>query len=194
MGDAHHITDLLRAWSEGDHAALQELIPLVDRELRRLAHAYISRERDGHTLQTTDLVNEAMMRLIDSGKVSWKSRNHFYAIVARRMRQILIEHARSQLALKRGNRPERVTISAAGHLSAEKSQELILLDAALAKLADVDERKSQVIEYRYFGGFTIEEVAGMLEISVSTVQNEWRLARSWLKREMSVETNPGTAV
>lgn len=190
MTSPHEITDLLQAWSNGDADALEQLIPLVDRELRKLAHAYMSRERAGHPLQTTALINEALMRLIDSDQIGWQSRVHFYSIVARRMRQILIEHARSQLALKRGNRAEHIPISAAGQLSAEKSQELILLDAALTKLAELDQRKSQVIEYRYFGGFTIEEVADMLKISASTVQNDWRLARSWLRREMIVETNP----
>ena len=190
MTSSHEITDLLQAWSNGEAAALERLIPLVDRELRRLAHAYMSRERAGHTLQTTALINEALMRLLDSDQIGWQSRVHFYSIVARRMRQILIEHARSQLTLKRGNRAEHIPISAAGQLSTEKSQELILLDAALTRLAEVDRRKSQVIEYRYFGGFTIEEVADMLKISASTVQNEWRLARCWLRREMIVETNP----
>lgn len=189
MADAHEITNLLRAWSNGDAGALEKLIPLVDRELRRLAHAYMSRERAGHTLQTTALVNEALMRLLDSEQIGWQSKVHFYSIVARRMRQVLIEHARSQLALKRGRRADHVPISAAGLLSAEQSQELVLLDAALNKLANLDERKSQVIEYRYFGGFTIDEVADMLQISPSTVQNEWRLARSWLRREILSETS-----
>lgn len=191
MVDAHEITDLLRAWSGGDASALGKLIPLVDRELHQLAHAYMSRERAGHTLQTTALINEALMRLLDSEKIGWQSRVHFYAIVARRMRQVLIEHARSQLALKRGGRAEHIPISAAGQLSDEQSHELVLLDATLNKLAEIDQRKSRVIEYRYFGGFTIEEVAEMLEVSPSTVQNEWRLARSWLRREMLNETNAG---
>lgn len=189
MTDAHEITDLLRAWSNGNPAALEKLIPLVDRELRRLAHAYMGRERAGHTLQTTALINEALIRLLDSDELEWQSRVHFYAIVARRMRQVLIEHARSQLALKRGQRAEHVPISAAGQLSAAQSQELVLLDAALNKLAELDKRKSQVVEYRYFGGFTIDEVAEMLSVSPSTVQNEWRLARSWLRREILSETN-----
>ncbi|HEY3102955.1 MAG TPA: sigma-70 family RNA polymerase sigma factor [Pyrinomonadaceae bacterium] len=189
MADAHEITDLLRAWGDGDAAALDRAMPLVDRELRKLAHAYLARERGGHTLQTTALINEALMRLLNSDKIAWQSRSHFYSIVARRMRQVLIEHARSQLALKRGHRAEHVPISDAGQLSAEQSQELVLLDAALNKLAEIDRRKSQVIEYRYFGGFTIEEVAEMLQISPSTVQNEWRLARSWLRCEILSETS-----
>jgi RNA polymerase sigma factor (TIGR02999 family) len=184
MKTTHEITELLFAWSNGDSEALEKLVPLVDRELRRLAHSYMSKERDGHTLQTTALINEALMRLIEADKMDWQGRVHFYAIVARRMRQVLIEHAREQLTLKRGERAEHVNLSAAGPISTEKSEELLILDAALTKLAEIDKRKSKVVEYRYFGGFTIEEVAGMLDVSPTTVQSEWRLARSWLRREM----------
>ncbi len=190
MTTTHEITELLRAWSNGDSEALQKLVPLVDRELRRLAHSYMSKERAGHTLQTTALINEALLRLIEADKMNWQGRVHFYSIVARRMRQILIEHARQQLTLKRGQRAEHINLSAAGPISTEKSQELLILDAALNKLAEIDERKSKIVEYRYFGGFTIEEVAGMLDISPTTVQSEWRLARSWLRREIMDERDP----
>ena len=185
MTDPHEITDLLHAWNDGDGEALQKLIPLVDHELRRIAHSYMSRERDGHTLQTTALVHEALIRFIQVDTPTWESRVHFYSIVARRMRQILVEHARERLALKRGHRAEHVKISAAGQLSTEKSQELITLDAALTKLASIDERKSRIVEYRYFGGFTSPEVAKMLQVSTATVEREWRLARSWLHREIT---------
>lgn len=188
MTGTHEITELLLAWSKGDSEALEKLVPLVDRELRRLAHSYMNKERAGHTLQTTALINEALMRLIEADKMNWQGRVHFYSIVARRMRQILIEHAREQLTLKRGQRAEHVNPSAAGPISIEKSEELLLLDAALTRLAEFDERKSKVVEYRYFGGFTIEEVARMLEVSPSTVQGEWRLARSWLRREIVGDT------
>jgi RNA polymerase sigma-70 factor, ECF subfamily len=188
MTTTHEITELLRAWSNGDSEALEKLVPLVDRELRRLAHSYMSKERADHTLQTTALINEALMRLIEADKMNWQGRVHFYSIVARRMRQILIEHAREQLTLKRGERAEHVNLSAAGPISTEKSQELLMLDAALTKLAEIDERKSRIVEYRYFGGFTIEEVAGMLDVSPTTVQSEWRLARSWLRREIISDT------
>ena len=184
MTNAHEITELLQAWSKGDALALGKLMPLVDHELRRIAHSYMNREKGGHTLQTTALINEALIRFIESDKINWHSRAHFYSIVARRMRQILIEHAREQLALKRGQGADHVDISAAGQLSIEKSQELVMLDAALIKLAELDESKSRIVEYRYFGGFTIEEVARMLDVSASTVEREWRLARSWLRREM----------
>jgi RNA polymerase sigma-70 factor, ECF subfamily len=190
MPDTHEITELLLAWSNGDSDALEKLVPLVDRELRRLAHFYMSRERPGHTLQTTALVNEALIRLIEADKLTWQGRVHFYAIVARRMRQLLVEHARGRLALKRGERAEHVNLSAAGPISTEKSQELLLLDAALSKLAELEERKSKIVEYRYFGGFTTDEVAGMLSISASTVESEWRLARAWLRREIIGDNRP----
>jgi len=189
MANTHEITELLLAWSHGDPEALEKLVPLVDGELRRLAHSYMSKERGGHTLQTTALVNEALMRLIEADKLNWQGRVHFYSIVARRMRQILVDHAREQLALKRGRRAEHVNLSAAGQLSTERSEELVILDAALTKLAKLDERKSKIVEYRYFGGFTIDEVAEMLGISPTTVQGEWRLARSWLRREVTADIN-----
>ena len=181
----HEITELLQAWSRGDSQALAKLIPLVDHELRHIAHAYMIRERAGHSLQTTALVAEALIRLMEAEKISWQSRTHFYSLVARRMRQILIEHARQQLTAKRGNRAEHIDVAEAVLLSSEASQELIMLDEALMKLAKLDERKAKIVEYRYFGGFTLEEVAGLLGVSPSTVEREWRLARAWLKREMT---------
>ncbi|MDX6497990.1 MAG: hypothetical protein QOG23_1250 [Blastocatellia bacterium] len=187
MEDSHEMTELLQAWSRGESEALARLLPLVDRELRRLAHSYLTRERAGHTLQTTALINEALIRFIEADKIDWQSRRHFYSIVARRMRQILVEHAREQLTLKRGNRAERVDLSVADRLSTETSQELVVLDTALTKLAELDERKSKVVEYRYFGGFTLEEVADLLDVSPGTVEREWRLARSWLRREMTAD-------
>jgi len=185
MPRTHEITELLQAWSRGDSQALSKLIPLVDRELRKIAHAYMSKERPGHTLQTTALVAEALIRLMEAEKISWHSRTHFYSLVARRMRQILIEHAREQLTAKRGNRAEHIDIAEAIFLSSEAAQELIMLDEALMKLAKIDERKAMIVEYRYFGGFTLEEVAELLGVSQSTVEREWRLARAWLKREMT---------
>jgi RNA polymerase sigma factor (TIGR02999 family) len=190
MSQTHKITELLKAWNEGDSQALDELIPLVDRELRKVAHAYMLKEKSGHTLQTTALVNEALMRLLEGEgeNISWQSRKHFYALVARRMRQVLIEHARAKLAIKRGQRPEQIDFDEVIILTTEMSRELIMLDAALKKLAQVDERKAKVVEYRYFGGFTIVEVADLLGIAPKTVEREWRLARSWLKREMTNDT------
>ena len=185
MPRTHEITELLQAWSNGDSQALGKLIPLVDHELRKIAHAYMNRERAGHTLQTTALVDEAIIRLLEGEKISWQSRTHFYSLVARRMRQILIEHARQQLTAKRGNRAEHVDVAEALFLSSEASQEMIILDEVLMKLEKLDERKAKIVEYRYFGGFTLEEIANVLGISPSTVEREWRVARAWLKREMT---------
>jgi len=185
MVNPHEITELLQAWSKGNSQALAKLIPLVDHELRNIAHAYMNRERAGHTLQTTALVAEALIRLIQAESINWQSRKHFYALVARRMRQILIEHARQQLTAKRGNRAEHIDVSAAVFLSSEASEELLVLDEALKKLAKIDERKAKIVECRYFGGFTLEEVAEILSVSPTTVEREWRLARAWLKREIS---------
>jgi RNA polymerase sigma-70 factor, ECF subfamily len=187
MFRTHEITELLQAWSKGDSQALAKLIPLVDHELRNIAHAYMSRERAGHTLQTTALVAEALIRLMEAENINWQSRTHFYALVARRMRHILIEHARQQLTAKRGNRAEHIDITGAVFLSSEASEEMIMLDEALMKLSKIDERKAKIVEYRYFGGFTLEEVAGFLGVSQSTVEREWRLARAWLKREMTTD-------
>ncbi len=188
MMRTHEITELLQAWSRGDSQALAKLIPLVDPELRKIAHAYMLKEKAGHTLQTTALVNEAWIKLIAGEKISWQSRRHFYALVARRMRQILIEHARGQLAAKRGGRAEHIDVADAGFLSFEMSEELIMLDESLTKLGRIDERKAKIIEYRYFGGFTLEEVAELMDVSPSTVEREWRFARSWLKRELTGES------
>jgi RNA polymerase sigma-70 factor (ECF subfamily) len=185
MTNAHDVTELLQAWSKGDSEALNKLVPLVDHELRKLAHSFMSNERVGHTLQTTALINEALIRFIEADKIDWHSRKHFYSIVSWRMRQILVEHARAQLASKRGSRPERVDISVADRLSKEESEEIVILDAALTKLTQLDARKAKIVEYRYFGGFTIEEVAEMLDVSPATVEREWRLARSWLLREIT---------
>ena len=185
MAQTHEITDLLRAWSRGDPEALAKLLPLVDRELKRIAHAYMDNERSGHVLQTTALVNEALLRLIADEPIDWISRKHFYAIVARRMRNILIEYARRRL--RRGQDAEHVDIDDVIFLSKEESKELAMLDEALTELAKIDERKTLVVELRYFGGFTLEDIASMLDVAQTTVERDWRFARSWLKREMTEE-------
>ncbi|HKG47901.1 MAG TPA: ECF-type sigma factor [Pyrinomonadaceae bacterium] len=185
MAHNDQITDLLKAWSRGDHEALAKLLPLVDHELKRIAHAFMLKERVGHSLHTSALVQEALARLIVGDPIDWQSRKHFYAIIARRMRHILIEHARARLAAKRGNRAEHVNVDEVIYLSIEMSEELVLLDEALTKLAGVDERKAMIVELLHFGGFTIDEVAALLELSPTTVQRDWRFARSWLKREIS---------
>jgi RNA polymerase sigma factor (TIGR02999 family) len=185
MIDSHEITKLLQAWSNGDSQAFAKLIPLVDHELKKIAHAYMNEERSSNILQTTALVHEALIRLMEGQTINWQNRTHFYSLVARRMRQVLIEYARHQLAVKRGNRPERVDADEVALMSAEVSQEILTLNEALLKLAEIDDRKCRLVEYRYFGGFTLEEIAAMLEVSPSTVDREWRLARAWLKRELS---------
>ena len=188
MTKTHEITELLQAWSNGDPQALEKLLPLVDHELRKIAHAYMINERAGHTLQTTALVNEALMSLIAGAKINWQSRKHFYSLVALRMRRVLIEHARQQLAAKRGKRAEHVDVDEAILMTDEMSEELLMLDEALTKLNKIDERKARIVEYRYFGGFTLEEIARILETSTATVEREWRFARSWLKREVTGES------
>jgi len=185
MPRTHEITELLQAWSRGDPEALEKLIPLVDHELRKIAHAYMGQERPGHLLQTTALINEALMKLIEGKPITWKDRRHFYSLVAIRMRQVLIEYARKQLAEKRGKRAEHIDVDDAIFLSSEMSEELVLLDAALKKLSEIDERKAKIVEYHYFGGFTFEEIAKILDLAPTTVEREWRFTRSWLKREMS---------
>jgi len=185
MNETHEITDLLQAWSKGDSHALSKLIPLVDNELRKLAQVKMAKERPGHILQTTALINEALMRLIAGKQIDWNSRTQFYGLLAKRMRQVLIEYARKVLAEKRGGRAEHVDVTEAVLLSPEKSEELIRLDELLTTLAKTDELKAKIIEHRYFGGFTVEEVAKILDTSPSTVEREWRFARSWLKREMT---------
>lgn len=185
MSSQNEITNLLRAWSHGDQSAFDRLVPLVDRELRRLAHSYMKKERVGHTLQTTALVNEAFLKLIQESNGEWQDRNQFYGLVARRMRQILTDYARQQLSQKRGARAEHADLNESVHLSDEQSTELVLLDEALKKLGKLNKRQAAVVEYRYFGGFTVDEVAQILGVAISTVEGDWRLARSWLKREIS---------
>lgn len=189
MNKTPEITDLLQAWSSGDSHALSKLIPLVDNELRKLAKAKMAKERPGHILQTTALINEALMRLMVGKQIDWQSRTQFYGLVAKRMHQVLIEYARQVLAEKRGGRAEHVDVTEAILLSPEKSKELIKLDELLITLAKTDELKAQIIEHRYFGGFTVEEVAKILNTSTATVEREWRFARSWLKREIETPSN-----
>jgi len=185
MLTSHEITELLQAWSRGDTQALEKLIPLVDRELKKIAHGLMRNERPGHILQTTALVHEALIRLMQGEKIDWQSRKHFFGIVAWRMRQILVERARQENAGKRGKRAEHVELTDTLVLTPEESEELILLDEALSKLARIDERKAKIVEYRHFGGLTLEEVAEMMNLSKSTIEREWRLARAWLKREIT---------
>lgn len=178
------LTQLLRAWSDGDGAALERLTPLVFDELKRIARRHVDREHGDHTLQATALVNEAYLRLIDAGNVRWQDRAHFFAICARIMRRILIEAARARLADKRGGSALRVTFDD-GMPAVSRESEFIGLDDALNALAVIDERKARVVELRFFGGLSVEETAHVLGISGQSVHRDWRLARSWLLRELS---------
>jgi len=179
------VTQLLRKWNEGDRAALDQLMPVVYQELRKLASGYLREERPDHTLQPTALINEAYLRLVKQDFPEWQSRKHFYGVAAHLMRQILVEHARGRAAAKRGAGAQKLSLDEAPIFSQERAADLVALDDALTALADLDERKARVVELRYFGGLSVEEVAGALDISVATVGREMRMAQAWLRREMA---------
>jgi RNA polymerase sigma factor (TIGR02999 family) len=178
------VTQLLRAWSGGNDAALEQLLPLVETDLRRLARRYMGRERHGHTLQATALVNEAFIRLCDARHLSWQDRAHFLGISARLMRRILVDHARASSSQKRGGGGQRVTLDEALLVSPEPAVDLVALDRALETFATVDARKSRVVELRFFGGLSIQETAAVLQVSEDTVKRDWRLAKLWLRRAL----------
>jgi RNA polymerase sigma factor (TIGR02999 family) len=178
-------TALLQAWTRGDHGAVEQLMPLVQHELRKLARRQMGRERAGHTLQATALVNEVFVRLIDGGRVEWKSRAHFFALAARLMRRILVDSARAHRYAKRGGGAVVLPLDESLVVTAERSREIVALDDALEALAAIDARKSQVVELRYFGGLSVEETAEALHVSRETVLRDWRLARGWLLRELT---------
>ena len=181
----HDVTQLLIAWSNGDKAAFEKLMPLVYDELRRVAKRYMGRERAGHTLQTTALVNEAYLRLIDASQVQWQNRAHFFAVSAQLMRRILVDYARSHNYVKRGGEAHHVPLEKAAVFSAEQAPDLVALDEALASLAAIDPRKSRVVELRFFGGLSVAETAEVLKVSPRTVLSDWSLAKAWLLRELS---------
>ena len=183
----HEITQWLTDWSNGDRSALEKLTPLVYRELHRVAQAYMQGERVGHALQTTALVNEAYLRLIEADRQSWENRAHFYSVAAKLMRHILVDFARSRDRMKRGRGLEQVSLDEALTVRADNTSQLLNLDEALTALSKLDERQSQVVELRFFGGLTEAEIAEVLKVSERTIQSDWRLARSWLLRELSGE-------
>jgi RNA polymerase sigma-70 factor (ECF subfamily) len=185
------VTELLLEWQQGDKCALDKLTPLVYEELRRIAHRYVQRERDGHTLQTTALVNEAYVRLVGGRKIEWQNRAHFFAVTAQVMRHILIDHARRRHYAKRGGEAQQVSFDDAALMSPERAAELVALDEALSELARLDARKSRVVELRYFGGLSLEETADVLEVSVMTVRRDWRAAKAWLYRALSGTKDDG---
>ena len=177
------VTELLTAWSDGDPAALEKLLPLVEEELHRLAHRYMSRERGDHTLQTTALVNEAYLKLVDQ-RVNWQNRAHFFAIAAQIMRRILIDHARKHLGPQRGG-GRVVSLEDVPVMSNDRASELVALEEALEELARLDSRKATVVELRYFGGLGVNEIAAVIKVSPDTVTREWRRAKAFLRRELS---------
>jgi len=184
------ITQLLIAWRRGEKAALEELIPRVEAELRRMARRYMAGERQGHVLQTTALVNEAYLRLVDSEKVNWQNRAHFFAVSAQLMRRILVDYARSRRYQKRGGGARQVTLDEELVSPGEPSRDLIALDDALEALAEVDSRKSKVVELRIFGGLSVRETAEVLEVCEDTVLRDWRLAKHWLRSELTGQAAP----
>ncbi len=185
MAQTHKITRMLREWSDGDQAALEELMPLLYDELHKQARRYLRRERPNHTLQTTALIHEAYLKLIDQN-VNWESRTHFFAVAANMMRRILVDHARTKHREKRGGSKEDLPLDEALLVvSDEKTIDLIALDEALNHLAEIDEQQCQIVELRYFSGLTLEETAAALKISRTTVANDWNLAKAWLHRELT---------
>jgi RNA polymerase sigma-70 factor, ECF subfamily len=178
-------TRLLRAWSDGDRGALDQLTPRIYRELRRIAGRCLHAERPGRSIQTTALAHEAYLRLIDSSRVDWQHRAHFFAVCATMMRHILLDRARRRVAVKRGGAMSRVNLDEIPDLSSRRAGELVALDDALKSLADIDPRKAKVIELRFFGGLAVEETAEVLKVSPDTVMRDWRVARAWLLTELS---------
>jgi RNA polymerase sigma-70 factor (ECF subfamily) len=179
------ITQLLVAWNQGDQDALAQLTPLVYRELHRLAHGYLAGERRGHILQTSALVNEAFVRLIDWQKVEWQDRAHFVGVAATLMRHILVQFAREQQAEKRGGQTIRVSLSEAAAVSTQHNPDLVALDDALKTLEKLDPRQARTVELRFFGGLSLEESAEVLHVSLSTVRRDWRMSQAWLHQQLS---------
>jgi RNA polymerase sigma-70 factor (ECF subfamily) len=182
---AEQMTRLLVDWSNGDKSALDKLMPVVHNELRRLARRYMNRERKGHTLQTTALVNEVYLKLIDQRNVTWQNRAHFFAVAAKLMRRILVDYARSRQYAKREGDRHKIELEEAALVSKERGTELIAVDDALMSLEMIDARKAKVVELRFFGGLTIEETAEVLQTSPATIERDWTTARAWLYREIS---------
>lgn len=192
MPTQHDVSQLLIAWSDGDQAALEKLLPLVNAELRRLAARYMRRERQGHSLQSSDLVNEAWLRLVNQNQVEWRNRAHFFGIAAQLMRRILIDHARKYKYQKRGGGAVRISLDEAAAVTEARAAELIAVDEALEKLAAIDQRKARIIELRFFGGLDLDETAEVMGVSSPTVQREWRAAKAWLYRILTEGENGDT--
>jgi RNA polymerase sigma factor (TIGR02999 family) len=183
--DTDKVTRLLSDWSGGNRQALEELLPMIYNELRRLAHGFLYRERPGHTLQTTALVHEAYLKLIDQRDARWQNRAHFFAIAAQAMRRILIDSARKHAAQKRGGPQDKLSLDEAPDISLEPNSNLLALDEALTTLGEIDPQQSRIVELRYFGGLTIEETAEVMNSSPATIKREWAMARAWLHQELT---------
>ena len=192
MAAPENVTQLLAAWSGGDRSALEALTPLVHNELHRLARGYMAGERPGHTLQTTALINEAYLRLINVKEIQWQNRAHFFAICAQTMRRILVDFARSRGFQKRGGAVKHVDFEHALTIGSQPEANLVALDDALQQLAEVDKRKSQVVELKFFGGLDVKEIAEVLKVSADTVMRDWKMAKVWLLRELSADEAHGT--
>ena len=188
---AQRVTELLLAWGDGDQTALEQLIPLVHAELRRIAARYMARERAGHTLQPTALVNEVYLKLVDVERVRWQNRAHFLAVAARLMRRILVDFARSRRYRKRGGEVEHVAFDESAVIDVGRGHDMLALDDALDELARVDARQCQIVVMRFFAGLTVEEIATVIDVSPATVMRDWKLAKSWLLRELD-RTNQGS--
>jgi RNA polymerase sigma-70 factor (ECF subfamily) len=186
---ASEVSRLLKDWGDGNESALNQLIPLVYEELHRLAHRQMAREKTGHTLQTTALVNELCLRLIGTGEISWNDRAHFFALSARVMRRVLVDHARTRGRAKRGGAVRKISLEESPAIPVGQDTNIIALDDALNSLAAVDARKAKTVELRFFGGFSVEETAALLNVSVSTVMSDWKFAKVWLLREMQGDLN-----
>ncbi|MEZ5426256.1 MAG: sigma-70 family RNA polymerase sigma factor [Pyrinomonadaceae bacterium] len=184
IGSPHQVTKLLIQWSEGDELALEELMPLVYGELRIIARRYIRQQNGGNTFQTTDLIHEAYLKLVNKDEQEWKNRTHFFSVASKAMRHILIDHARSRQTGKRGA-TQVVSLEEGNVISPERADEIVALDEALSNLGDLDERKMRVVEMRYFGGLTVEETADVLNVSTITVIRDWNFSKMWLLRELS---------
>lgn len=183
---SEEITEILRAWNDGDREALDTLLPLVYNELRKQAHRYINRERQGHTLQTTELIHEAYLKLIEQKNMKWEGRTHFFAIAASQMRRILVDYARARNRLKRGGKGDDLPLDEAMVMAGPDSTvNMLELDQLLDRLAEFDLQQAQIVELRYFAGLSIEETANVLDISTSTVKRDWDMARAWLKKELN---------
>jgi RNA polymerase sigma factor (TIGR02999 family) len=185
---AHDVTQLLLAWRQGDQSAFEQLIPLVYQELRRLAHGQLRGERRNHTLQTSELVHETYLRLVDSSRVHWQNRAHFLAVAAQSMRRILVDAARSRQSLKRGGEHTQVELDEELVIAEAPNVDLVALDDALNALAAVDQRRSRVVELRFFGGLSVEETGEVLDVSPDTVMRDWKVARAWLFKQLNSAT------